>query len=922
MMRTRWGVTSAWIPFCRGAALSLGAALVAITMTAAEAESVHDPDALAWPPLTSQCRPWAYWWWMGSAVDPVNLTRELTRYRDAGLGGIHIIPIYGAKGWEDRYIEFLSPKWMEMLDYTVREAHRLGLGVDMTTGTGWCFGGPTVAPTQGGMRATVKVYNVPAGGALKAKLDRATLLALVAYPPEGQAVDLTDRVTAAGGVDWKASGGACKVYAVSWKSTRLKVKRAAPGGEGLMLNPFYGEAMRAYLVRFTDAFAAYQGSRPRSMYHDSYEYSSDWSPDLFAEFEKRRGYRLQTQLPLFFGTEKDDRTARVKGDYRATISDLMVERFAPAWVGWAHQQGFVTRYEAHGSPANLLDLYAVADIPETEMFHKERDPLISKFASSAAHVSGKNLTSSESGTWLAEHFTETLAELKREMDEFFVSGVNHVFYHGTCYSPDEAGWPGWVFYASTEMNPRNSIWRDTPALNAYLARCQSVLQTGQPDNDILLYWPIHDLWHQPVGGVRQLVVFPHAWLDDQAIGALARQLWQRGYGFDYVSDRQLGGATARAGGIQVPGGRYRTVIVPATEHMPLETLRQLLALADGGCTIIFQEHLPPDVPGLGNLEQRRDALQKALATVKLEALPGGKLRRAKVGQGRVVVGDVEAALALAGIDRETVADHPRALFIRRAADFGHQYFIANHGDQALDRWITLAVAAESVALMDPMTGRVGLAAVRQDGHGHAQIYLQVQPGASILVRAFTGRKVHGPAWSYQKLAGEPVPLTGTWQVTFIEGGPKLPQSFQTDRLASWTTRDDAEAKRFAGTARYTITFDAPGKGERFLLDLGTVCQSARVRLNGCAVGTLLVPPFRTPLEGVKPRGNVLEVEVTNVSANRIRDLDRRHVHWKNFHDINFVNIDYKPFDASNWPLYDSGLLGPVTLQAIENHSPP
>jgi hypothetical protein len=67
---------------------------------------------------------------------------------------------------------------------------------------------------------------------------------------------------------------------------------------------------------------------------------------------------------------------------------------------------------------------------------------------------------------------------------------------------------------------------------------------------------------------------------------------------------------------------------------------------------------------------------------------------------------------------------------------------------------------------------------------------------------------------------------------------------------------------------------------------------------------------------IKKQDNVLEVEVTNVSANRIRDLDRRGVNWKNFHDINIVNINYKPFDASDWPLTDSGLLGPVTLTPL------
>jgi hypothetical protein len=63
---------------------------------------------------------------------------------------------------------------------------------------------------------------------------------------------------------------------------------------------------------------------------------------------------------------------------------------------------------------------------------------------------------------------------------------------------------------------------------------------------------------------------------------------------------------------------------------------------------------------------------------------------------------------------------------------------------------------------------------------------------------------------------------------------------------------------------------------------------------------------------------VLDVDVTNVSANRIRDLDRRGVVWKTFRDINIVNIDYKPFNAANWPLTDSGLLGPVTITPVSS----
>jgi hypothetical protein len=168
-------------------------------------------------------------------------------------------------------------------------------------------------------------------------------------------------------------------------------------------------------------------------------------------------------------------------------------------------------------------------------------------------------------------------------------------------------------------------------------------------------------------------------------------------------------------------------------------------------------------------------------------------------------------------------------------------------------------------------------------------------------------------------------LNGPWQVHFLEGGPQLPKDFVTNAPASWTDLGDADAQRFAGTARYTLRFDAPGgRPERWSLDLGKVCQSARVRLNGKDLGTLFIAPFRVDLPAgvLLPKNNVLEVEVTNTSANRIRDLDRRKVPWKNFYDVNFININYKPFDASNWPITESGLPGPVTLTPLSTVNRP
>jgi hypothetical protein len=209
--------------------------------------------------------------------------------------------------------------------------------------------------------------------------------------------------------------------------------------------------------------------------------------------------------------------------------------------------------------------------------------------------------------------------------------------------------------------------------------------------------------------------------------------------------------------------------------------------------------------------------------------------------------------------------------------------------------------------MDPLTGRTGIGRLK-DG----KIRLVLQPGHSIILRTFTERAISGEAWKYVTPGGDAARINGPWLVEFTSGGPVLPPSFKTEKPASWTARG-GEAERFAGTALYTTTFDAPEGNGPWGLDLGEVCHSARVSLNGEHLGTLIMPPYCLRADGLRPKSNRLEIEVTNLSANRIRDLDRRKVEWRIFHDINFVDIRYQPFDASEWPVRDSGLLGPVRL---------
>ncbi len=813
-----------------------------------------------WPfEIKTQHKPGTYWWAPGSAWDIESIDWNLKKLKEGGIGTLHIVPIYGAKGYEDRYIQFLSKKWIDSLNAIVEKAGSLGINVDMTTGTGWCFGGPDLSDNE---------YD------LMARWDDGKMLV---------------------------------------RGSRM-VKRAAPGGEGHMLNPFSSRAMRSYLNRFDNALAECE-HLPRAQYHDSFEYSANWCIDAPEEFKKRRGYDLHDHLAtLFSDGDSSETTARIKYDYRLTMNELHQE-YIQTWADWARSKGMITRNQGHGSPTNLLDTYAITDVPETEMFgspefpipgfrHEEQfcrpgdsDHRICRMASSAAHVAhkpGSQLVSSESCTWMREHWHGTLGQIKLEMDLFFLAGINHVFYHGSCYSPKDIPWPGWFFYASTKADWRNSIWHDMPLLNDYIARCQSVLQAGQPANDILVYWPIHDLWMDPEGLLKNLTVHSHGWMDNTSLGNMANQLDAKGYSFDFISDQMLDSIEFKRGEFIAPGGTYKAIVVPESKYMPAKTLKTLADLASQkGAVVLFEKALPADVPGYGDLKKRREDFIK---------------EKERFGKA-AVTDDVIESLSRAGILRETITDCGLR-YIRRKIEDSYWYFIANHTAREWSGWLEPAVPFSSAILHDPMTGDAAQLLVKK-----TKFYIDIAPGESFIIQTSPAKQNIKPYIS-MKPVDDPIELKGKWKIEFIEGEPDLPESYTTESLESWTSAPDEKAQRFAGTARYTLTFNFPelGAADDYLLDLGDVRESARVKINGKQAAALFALPMRSRVGRYLKEGrNTIEIEVTNLSANRIRDLDIRKVDWKILRDINIVTPQYRPFDASVWPLQPSGLLGPVRL---------
>ena len=108
-----------------------------------------------------------------------------------------------------------------------------------------------------------------------------------------------------------------------------------------------------------------------------------------------------------------------------------------------------------------------------------------------------------------------------------------------------------------------------------------------------------------------------------------------------------------------------------------------------------------------------------------------------------------------------------------------------------------------------------------------------------------------------------------------------------------------------------------GQAGRFRsLSLGDVREIARVRLNGRDLGVRFMPPydFEIPSGALKATDNLLEVEVTNLGANRLRWNGVNKVDWMYFDDINMIGIGNRPMEPEKWRPLASGLLGPVELR--------
>jgi hypothetical protein len=737
----------------------------------------------------------------------------------------------------------------------------------------------------------------------------------------------------------------------------------------------------AFVAKLADEAGPAAGRVFSTMFIDSWEVGfQNWTPGFREEFHKRRGYDPLPWLPAMTGrvVAGAEESERFLWDIRRTIADLQAEHYAAHMVQLARARGLQVLIQGHGNgPFDNLLYGAQADVPMSE-FWTEKDDFsrhsLSKSMASAAHTAGRRRVAAEAFTAYPQDATwqNHPYGLKALGDGMYCAGVNWFVFHRFAHQPWLDRKPGMAMGQWGIQYERTQTWWDfSKPWHEYLARCQLLLQTGRFVADVC-YLTTESAFASPPStgdldpslppGYDYDVIHPRLFMDRMS----ASNGWLTlpdGMGYRVLAlppVRTMTPALLRKLRDLVASGA--TVVGPPPLQSP--------SLADFPQADNDVKNMAKELWGDTDGHRVRDhrfgkgrvvwgkPLQEVLADLgippdfeQLAPVHGIPLRHIHRR-----VGDADIYF-VANSNSHPVTAECKFRVTGKAPELwdpetGRSRAIPAWRSAGSHTLVPLALGPAGSAFVvfhkpareaDPVSalhldGRPRPAADLEWGPDNSLELTTAQPGEYSLTtaKAAVRRASVGPL-------PKPMEITGPWTVQFPSNSG-APTQIRLDQLISWTGHSDPGVKYFSGTATYSTTFELPsdfaGPDRLLRLDLGRVAVIARVLLNEQDLGIVWKPPFEVEVtKAAVPGPNRLEIQVANLWVNRLigdeflpEDCEWRPAHLQSGRVLaNWPQwlVEGKPSPTGRitftpwkcWskdsPLLESGLLGPVRLQALQ-----
>lgn len=906
-------------------------------------------------------RPLALWPWLNGFVDTTKLVFELEEMKSKGMRGAVIWDIGALIDPEKVIAEgpaFLGDKSLEYFSLALNTSNRLGLDLGMVASSSWNAGGEWVEEGDASMQllSTSQVVEGPSKrriiiGVPNSSRGEAKVYSLItsmAVPySEAKLMDtagentisLNDFTTEDKYIEWEVPEGKWEILSFFMCNTGQNLVVPSPNSDGLIIDHLSQKATSRHfdsLLARLDPISTPE-NHLKFLMLDSYEVwpMKDWSPQFIQEFDSRYNYDPIPFLPLLQGYSSKDTVIdeRFRGDYRRLVSDMMIENHFAQSVDIANNNGFEMLTEAgHGGYARVDPLKALGNshIPMGEFWNRKRH-WVTKEAASAAHIYGKELVAAESLTgW--NHWQHGPTDFKQLIDQAFCEGLNQVVFHTFTHNPEVAGKPGFVYHAGEHINVNATWWEMVKPFMDYIARGSYMLRQGNFVADACLYYgdqapnlvppkridpnitPIFKEGHCLHCG-RPIPVDPGE---------------TTGYDYDYMNaDIITTKMKVEEGRLVLPSGQsYRVMLLPDRSDISLEVLKSLEKLVANGLVIIGKR--PERTTSLKNYPECDNEV-KAIADKLWGKTDGKTLFSNNYGKGTVYWGkslkqvltelDIKPDFEVKGKENS----HHHIDYIHRQTETVDIYFVTNSSQEEEKATCTFRVNPNMVPeLWDAETGLIQRDIVYSKVDNGISIDLVFNPISSRFVvfkDQSSGNNDAGLStdlqYGFSKKGSRPssnIDLSENWNVSFDTemGGP---ESYQMEKLISWSDTDMEGVKYYSGTATYNREFiiedDLISKETDVFVTFEDIQEIAKVIINGNDCGITWTPPYKVNItKFIKPGTNQINVEVINTWNNRIvGDLNNP--------AQTYTTTNAKGKFQADGPLLKSGLIGKAEIILVK-----
>ncbi len=722
-------------------------------------------------------------------------------------------------------------------------------------------------------------------------------------------IDVSDKLKADGTLNWTAPSGEWDVVRFGYSLMGITNHPASPEATGLEVDKLDPVAVKNYFTNYLDQYKNATGGLMGSkgglqfMVTDSWEGGAqNWTANLPAEFQKRRGYSMIMWMPVLTGhvIKSAEASEQFLFDFRKTLSEMLAEYHYDALTNILAQYGMKRYSESHESGRALIadgmDVKRKAFVPMSAMWTKS--PFINagdqtgyeadiRESGSVAHIYGQNLVAAESLTALGIGgfaWSYSPENLKPTADLELASGLNRFVIHCSTHEPLDNKIPGLGLGPFGQWFTRHETWaEEAKAWTAYLSRSSYLLQQGKFVADVVYYYGednnITSLFGEKLPAVPE------------------------GYNYDFINEDALINLLSVKNGILVtPSGMsYRVLVLDSNAiKMTLPVLKKIRDLVKAGATITGIK--PESTPSLSDAKTEFKSIVNEIWNTG----------NTKVFTGKTI-NDVliEINIAPDFTYSKPTAD-TKLLYVHRKLVDSDLYWVDSRNDKVQDVEATFRIAGKLPEIWHAETGKTEAASYSIE-NGVTKVQLHLQPNDAVFV-VFKDKAVKTSVTLPVTEEKNLMTVDGSWDISF-QKDRGAPAAATFDKLISYAENADAGIKYFSGTASYTKTITASAawfkKGTQLWIDLGEVKNLAEVIVNGKSLGIVWKKPFRVDVtNALKPGENKLEIRVTNLWVNRL--IGDAQPDAKN--KITYTTM---AFYQANSKLLPSGLLGPVQVMSVD-----